>query len=74
MKVKILVEFDVTSNEDPDECGELTEAVAKGAASQAAWDYLAFVKIAGYSSSAEKASVNVDGFGKCSVAIGEDHE
>ena len=71
MRVKILVEFDVEPEEDPE---AFDEAVAKGAASLAAYDYLALVKVSGYTSDAESVTVHVDGFGECRVKIGEDHE
>jgi len=68
MKVSIPVEFIVTTEED----GELFEDVAEVAAEQAAFDFLAFVKVSGYGSSVESVNVHVDGFGKCKVAIAED--
>lgn len=74
MKVKILIEFEVESLEDEAEFGELTEETAKVAAGQAAFDYLSFVRISGHTSSCDEVEVHVDGFGKCSVKIGEDHE
>jgi len=71
MKVKLLVEFDVTSEVDGD---ELSEAHAKSAASQAVYDYLALVKVSGYTSEADEVTVHVDGYGACEVKLGEDHE
>lgn len=72
MKVKI--EFEVTTDLDEEAHGELTEARAKSAASEAAYQYLAFVKVAGYTSAADEVEVHVDGFGACTVKLGEDHE
>jgi len=74
MKVKLLIEFEVTTDLDEDEHGELTENRAKSAASEAAYQYLAFVKIAGHTSAADDVEVHVDGFGDCTVKLGEDHE
>jgi hypothetical protein len=74
MKVKIGIEFEVSTDLDEDEYGELTENRAKSAASQAAYDYLSFVKISGFSSDAESVEVDVDGFGECKVQLGEDHD
>lgn len=71
MKVKILVEFEVTTDVED---GELTEDVAKSAASQAAYDFLSFVKVSGRTTDVESVEVHVDGFGECKVSIGEDHE
>lgn len=69
MRVRILVEFDVQPLEDD----ELTENDAKAAASHAAWNYLALEKTAGYDG-VESVNVHVDGYGKCRVSLGEDHE
>lgn len=74
MKVKILVEFEVEGLADEAENGELTEGIAKSAASCAVWGYLSFVEISGYSSDTETVNVHVDGYGDCRVRIGEDHE
>lgn len=68
MKVKILCEFEVTCDDED----ELSEDVAK-AAEQAAYDYLSFVEISGRSTDVESVTVHVDGFGKCTVSIGEEH-
>jgi len=69
MKVKILVEFEVEALENK---ADLDEAAAKAAASIAAYDHLALTwngqDLTG------QAIVFVDGFGECSVAVGEDHE
>lgn len=70
MKVKLLVEFEVEGLED----AELLDHQAKSAASQAAYDYLAFVKVSGYTSDAESVVVDADGYGACRVRIGEGHE
>ena len=66
MRVTIPIEFDV----DP-ACAEdeLTENDAKSAADMAAYDYLSFVKISGYSSDSESVEVHVDGFGMCVVSL-----
>jgi len=69
MKVKILCEFEVTSDEED----ELTEDVAKSAAEQAAFDFLAFVTVSGRNTDVDSVKVHVDGFGKCDVSIGEEH-
>ena len=74
MKVKILVEFEVESLEDEEECGPLTEQVAKGAASQAAFDFLSFCTVSGVNTDTDEVEVHVDGHGKCTVKLGEDHD
>ena len=66
MQVSIPVEFLVTADD------ELDEDVARQAAEQAAFDYLAFVKVSGHSSDTETVRVHVDGFGKCDVTLAED--
>lgn len=69
MKVKIMVEFDVDGLEDH----ELTESDARSAASQAAYDYLTFCTVSGYNDDADEVEVTADGYGKCSVRLGDDH-
>lgn len=71
MKVKIWIEFEVEAVDDDE---ELTEDIAKSAASVAAYDFLSFVKVSGMSTDSEQVDVHVDGFGECKVSIGEDHE
>jgi hypothetical protein len=75
MKVKILIEFEVEGidEEDPDMVG-LDEAIAKGAASQAAYDYLSFCTVSGVNTDTEEVTVYVDGYGTCKVRLGSDHE
>lgn len=73
MKVKILVEFEVETELDDIEHGELTESRARSAASEAAYQHLCFTKNIGFAS-LESIEVDVDGFGECTVRIGEDHE
>ncbi len=70
MKVKILCEFEVEGLEDE----ALDENAAKGAASQAAYDYLSLVKVSGHGSDVQSVTVHVDGYGECRVSLGEDHE
>ena len=65
MRVKILVEFEV----DTDDVGE-----AKAAASMAAYDYLTFCTISGVNSDTKEVTVHVDGCGDRIVRLGEDHE
>ena len=65
MKVKILIEFDVDTDE---------EGVAKAAASQAAYDYLTFCTVSGVNTDTDEVTVHVDGYGECTVRLGEDHE
>ena len=67
-KVKIQVEFVVESGNGED----LTENQIASAASLAAWDYLVLTNNG--RDIAEAVIVFVDGFGECSVAVGEDHE
>ena len=69
MKVKIGIEFEVEGLEE-----ELDEEQAKCAASVAAWDYLAFVEISSYSTDTEWVEVHLDGYGKCRVRVGEEHD
>lgn len=71
MKVKILVEFDVEPIELEDG-DELSENNAKDAASLAAWHNLALTENG--MSVVESTDVHVDGFGLCSVTLGEAHE
>ncbi len=66
MKVKVEIEFEVESLEAPD---ELTEREAECAAEGAAYDYLSFVEISGYSSDSESVEVHVDGHGNCRVRL-----
>lgn len=66
MKVKLSVEFEVPDTED--------ENVAKSAASQAVYDYLAFCMAIDTNPGREKCRVHVDGHGDFDVFIGEDHE
>ena len=66
MKVDILVSFHVVALDNDD----LDEHTAKIAADQAAYDYLSFTKISGYSSDSNSVEVHVDGFGKCMVRLG----
>jgi len=72
MKVKILIEFDVTTDLDEEEHGELTEARAKSAASQAAYDNLVLTRNGPHVH--DDVEVHVDGFGDCTVKLGEDHQ
>ena len=65
MRVKIGIEFEVDTDD---------EGVAKSAASQAAYDHLAFIEISGYSSDTETVEVQVDGHGKVKVKLGQDHD
>ena len=67
MNVKILVEFEIGSEQ-----GELDEATAKAAASEAAYHYLSFTNTG--QDVQEKVRVHVDGFGECEVALGEEHD
>jgi hypothetical protein len=71
VKIKIVVEFEVTPVDDDE---EFTEDVARSAASIAAYDYLSLVKISGVSTDSEYVEVHVDGFGQCDVRLGEAHE
>jgi hypothetical protein len=66
MKTKILVEFDVQDVED--------EAVAKAAASLAAYHFLTFCTVSDMNTDTDEVEVHVDGYGKCKVRLGEDHE
>lgn len=72
MKVKIAIEFEVEALEDDD--FEMTEDIAKSAASVAAYDYLAFVEVSGRSTDSEEVEVRVDGFGTFNVKVGQEHE
>ena len=65
MKTKILIEFDVDTDD---------EDVAKGAASQAAYDYLSFCEVAGVRTDTDEVTVHVDGHGDVDVRLGDDHE
>lgn len=66
MKVKIQIEFEVETGEDDD------EAVAKSAASMAAWDHLCLTNTG--QSVVDEVEVHVDGHGSYTVKLGEDHE
>lgn len=70
MRVSIPIFFDVEAPNAEDE--ELTEQIAKEAAEAAAFDYLAFVEISGYSSDSAEVTTHVDGFGKCTVRLAND--
>ena len=65
MKTKILIEFDVDTDD---------ESVAKSAASEAAYHYLTFCTVSGYNDDTDEVTVYVDGHGDVDVRIGEDHE
>jgi hypothetical protein len=67
MIVTIPIKFNVESNEDE----KITMMHAREAAEMAAYDYLAFCEISGYSGSTESVEVHVEGFGKCSVRMPE---
>lgn len=69
MKVMLPVAFEVESLEAPD---ELTSLEAQSAAEQAVWDYLAFVKVGGYSTDSKEVEVHVDGHGPCKVRLAEE--
>lgn len=66
MKVKIGVEFDVSGVDEED--------VAKAAASLAAYNYLTFCEISGVRTDTDEVTVHVDGYGKCTVRLGENHD
>ena len=68
MKVKILVEFEVKHEEED----EITENQAKDAATLAAWHHLVFT--GNGLNVTKQVAVFVDGFGECSVKLGEEHE
>jgi hypothetical protein len=72
LKTRILIEFDVEPLEEDLGEGEFNEQIAKGAASQAAFDFLTFCTVSGVNT--DSVEVHVDGFGKCRVKLGEDHE
>jgi len=74
MKVKILIEFDVEPTGDLEEDDELSENQAKSAASLAAYNFLTFCTVSGINYDTDEVEVFVDGFGKCRVKLGEDHE
>ena len=66
MLVKILIEFDVDTDD---------ENVAKAAASVAAWDFLTFCTVSGHNSDTEEVEVQVDGEAeKISVRLGITHD
>ena len=65
MKTKILIEFDVDTDD---------EHIAKAAASQAAYDYLTFCTVSGVNTDTDEVEVHVDGHGNALVRLGEDHE
>lgn len=64
MKVKILIEFDVHSRVYT---RELTEAQAKSAASEAAWQHLTFTETG--ANPIDAVTVHVDGYGECEVRV-----
>jgi len=66
LKVKLQIEFEVDDTDD--------ESVAKSAASQAAYDYLTFCTVSGANTDTDEVRVNVDGHGKFTVRLGENHE
>lgn len=66
MRVKILIEFDVDTDE---------ENIAKSAASQAAYDYLTFCTVSGMNTECDEVEVEVDGCEEpVTVRLGDDHE
>jgi len=70
MEVELRCTFIVESVEGE----ELTENEAKSAASLAAWNHLTLIENSGQSTDVESVVVHVDGFGKCKVSLGEEHE
>jgi hypothetical protein len=66
MKTTVPITFEVESLEAPE---ELTDREAYAAAEQAAFDFLSFVKVSGYSPDSESVEVHVDGHGKCRVRL-----
>ena len=64
MRVEIPVAFEVESREV-----ELDECEAETAAALAAYDFLSFCKISGYSTDSDSVEVHVDGIGKCTVKL-----
>jgi hypothetical protein len=74
LKVKILIEFDVEPLEEDLGEGEFNEQIAKGAASMAAFNFLTFCTVSGVNTDTDAVEVHVDGFGRCMVKLGEDHE
>lgn len=75
VRVKILVEFDVAALDPPeDDDAELTEEVAKTAASTAAWDFLCFCTAIDANPGREDCEVHVDGHGTFKVTMGEEHD
>jgi len=71
MRVAIPISFEVESLEDADESGELTQKIAESAADLAAFNYLSFVKVSGFTTDSDAVEVHVDGFGKCKVCLAE---
>lgn len=74
MKVKIEIEFDVDPKEghfDPTEEKDVERA--KSAASMAAYNNLCMTQN-GLDVHDDTVEVHVDGFGPCTVTLGEDHE
>lgn len=69
MKVTIPISFDVETDEE--NSPNLTEDTARLAAAEAAHHYLSFVKVSGYSTDSEEVEVEVDGFGECTVRLGD---
>lgn len=76
MKVKILVEFEIEAKVDIQgkdfDNDALNENVCKSAASMAAWNNVCLT--ANGQDVTKEVEVHVDGFGKCKVKIGEEHE
>lgn len=66
MIARIPIRFEVESLEAP---GELTAREAVSAAEQAAFDYLSFVKISGYSTDTQAVEIHLDGHGPCKVTL-----
>jgi hypothetical protein len=74
MKVKILIEFDVENKEPEAGEDEFNEQIAKCAASMAAYDFLSFCTVSGVNTDTDEVEVHVDGYGKCKVRLGQDHD
>lgn len=67
MKVKIEVEFEVTTELDEEEHGELDEALAKSAALEAAYQHLTFTESG--ASPADQVNAWAYTFGWCQVRL-----